>query len=81
MTEIGGLAAMQTKRCKKLESVGFVLENVQIKVVDIDNGKSLGPNQPGEFYVKTSTMMIGYYNDPVSTKSATDEEGENHNTM
>lgn len=78
MTEIGGLASKQTIGCEKLESVGFVVENVELKVVDVDNGRSLGPNQPGECYVKTSTMMVGYYNNSDATKSTIDQEGKKY---
>ena len=75
MTELGGLALVQTDKCKRSDSVGFVTPNIQLKVVDINTGEVLGPNQPGELCVKSPTIMVGYYKNPSATRSTIDEEG------
>ena len=75
MTEIGGVATIQTKECKSIESVGFVIPNVQVKIIDIDNGHTLGANQQGEICIKTPTAMIGYYKNPMATGNIFDNEG------
>jgi len=49
---------------------------VQIKVVDSENGKILFPNNSGELWIKTETLMNGYYKNPNATKSTIDEEGK-----
>lgn len=74
MTELGGLAAMQLPNHKN-GSCGTVIQNVQMKIVDPENGKILGPNQSGEMWIKAATMMSGYHRNPEATKNTIDEEG------
>lgn len=57
-------------------SCGTVLQNVQLKVVDSENGKVLGPNNLGELWIKTPTLMNGYYRNPEVTESTVDKEGK-----
>ena len=33
---------------------------VQVKVIDVQTGKMLGPQKRGQFYVKTPMLMLGY---------------------
>ncbi|KMQ89861.1 luciferin 4-monooxygenase [Lasius niger] len=77
MTELGGLAALQLPH-HKAGSCGTVVENVQMKVVDPENGNVLGPNNPGELWITTAIIMNGYYRNPEATKSTVDEEGWLH---
>lgn len=51
----------------KLGSVGTVIEGVEIKIAD-----------DGEILCKGPNVMLGYFNDPVLTKSAFDEDGWFH---
>ncbi|CAG9858752.1 unnamed protein product [Phyllotreta striolata] len=44
----------------KLESVGKVTANCEIKVIDVATGEALGPRQTGEIYVKTALLFSGY---------------------
>ncbi|XP_071639660.1 luciferin 4-monooxygenase-like [Temnothorax longispinosus] len=76
MTETG-LTTMQLPNHKN-GSCGTVAKNVQIKIVDPENGKVLGPNQSGELWIKSSNIMTGYYRNPEATKSTIDEEGWLH---
>lgn len=66
---------MQTNGCKRIDSVGFITPNTQIKVADLVNGKSLGPNQEGEICFKSPNVMTGYYRNPVETKDMIDNQG------
>uniref|UniRef100_A0A2H1VNT1 SFRICE_024315 n=1 Tax=Spodoptera frugiperda TaxID=7108 RepID=A0A2H1VNT1_SPOFR len=47
-------------RVDKIGSVGVVVPNVVLKVVDLETGKALGPNQSGELRVKGELLMKGY---------------------
>jgi long-chain acyl-CoA synthetase len=51
----------------KLGSVGTVIEGVEIKIAD-----------DGEILCKGPNVMLGYFNDPVLTKSAFDDDGWFH---
>jgi long-subunit acyl-CoA synthetase (AMP-forming) len=75
MTEIGGSATIQTSHHKN-GSCGTVISNVQLKVVDPESRKVMGPNQSGELWIRSMTMMNGYYNNPEATNSTIDKDGK-----
>ncbi|XP_018393717.1 PREDICTED: uncharacterized protein LOC108772644 [Cyphomyrmex costatus] len=77
MTEAGGPVTTQQLH-QKNGSCGIVITNVQIKIVDRESGKVLEQNQSGEIWLKSATMMTGYYKNPEATKSTIDEEGWLH---
>ncbi|XP_045508244.1 4-coumarate--CoA ligase 1-like isoform X1 [Colias croceus] len=53
--------------------VGFVVSGCVVKVVDIETGKPLGPNEPGEIRVKGPSVMKGYIGKDISEDF--DDEG------
>ncbi len=69
----------QTRRDDALErrtqTVGEVLPEMEVKIVDPATGKSLGVNKPGELCVRGNNVMKGYYNNPEATSVAIDEDG------
>ena len=76
MTEIGDIAAIQSKQSKKSDSIGYVIENTEIKIVDKKTNVSLGPNEEGELCIRVKTRMLNYYNSPEATEELFDDEGE-----
>ncbi|XP_055706064.1 uncharacterized protein LOC129803490 [Phlebotomus papatasi] len=62
----------------KLGSVGIVALETYGKVIDIESGKILGPNQPGELCFKGPQIMKGYLGNDAATKEAIDSEGWLH---
>ncbi|XP_043502062.1 4-coumarate--CoA ligase 1-like [Polistes fuscatus] len=62
----------------KAGSVGTVITNVQVKIIDLKTGESLGPNKTGEILTKSMTIMNGYYNNPQANKDAIDADGWLH---
>lgn len=59
-------------------SVGKLKPGIQLKVVDMETKKSLGPNKVGEFWLKSDLMMKCYVGDPDSTNEAIDKDGWLH---
>lgn len=74
-TELGGAATFQSKNYK-VNSVGKLVKNFQLKIIEPETGKILGPNEKGEACFKTSFMMTEYYRNPEGTKKSIDDEGE-----
>lgn len=76
-TEMGAIAF--NPRDYKLKSVGQIIPNLQMKVVDTNTGERLGPNQMGEICLrKTNDEWLGYYKNPEANKKTIDEEGFTH---
>jgi fatty-acyl-CoA synthase len=55
-------------------TVGKAAAGVQLRIVD-DQRRPLPPGSSGEIAVKTSQMMLGYYNDPQLTAQVLDQDG------
>nr|XP_034180941.1 PKS-NRPS hybrid synthetase psoA-like [Osmia lignaria] len=77
MTELGMVVTEQTEDSES-GSCGKAIKNCEIKIVDVETGKVLGPFQNGELWVKSPWIMTGYYKDPEATKNIIDEEGWVH---
>ncbi|KAL6261338.1 hypothetical protein P5V15_006436 [Pogonomyrmex californicus] len=77
MTEICGIATLQLPNHKNRSS-GTVVSNMQMKIVNPESGKVLGPNQSGEICLKSPFMMTGYYRNSEMTKNMIDDEGWLH---
>jgi len=69
----------QTQRDDTLErrtqTVGQVLPEMELRIVDPVNGAALGTLQPGELWVRGYNVMRGYYNNPAATAAAIDSDG------
>lgn len=74
-TETGGAASVQNNQRKSTESSGFVIPNFKIKIIDIENGQTLGPNREGEVCIKTKHLMLGYLKNPQATAESIDKNG------
>ncbi|XP_076287406.1 luciferin 4-monooxygenase-like isoform X2 [Lasioglossum baleicum] len=77
MTELGGVGACQ-KPSDTIGSCGTVFTNTEIKIIDLQSGEALGPNQQGELCIKSESIMNGYHKNPTATKEAIDEDGWMH---
>ncbi len=62
----------------RVETVGRKLPNCEIKVVDPETGKIVGPGEVGEICSKGYNVMKGYYKMPDKTAEAIDEDGWLH---
>uniref|UniRef100_A0A8D8UD43 Luciferin 4-monooxygenase n=1 Tax=Cacopsylla melanoneura TaxID=428564 RepID=A0A8D8UD43_9HEMI len=59
-------------------SVGQVLPNMKVKVIDVDTGRTLGVNEPGELCFLGPLVMKGYINNEKETANTIDKEGWLH---
>jgi len=62
----------------RVETVGRKLPNCEIKVVDPETGKTVGPGEVGEICSRGYNVMKGYYKMPDKTAEAIDEDGWLH---
>ena len=80
MTECSGLTLCPDPSITQFTSgcLGRPGHNTEMKVIDINTGKSLGPNIDGEICVRSPKHFSGYLNNPIATKEAIDENGWFH---
>jgi fatty-acyl-CoA synthase len=62
----------------RTQTVGRVLPEVEVKIVDPATGGECPPDQPGELCCRGYNVMKGYYNNPKATADAIDAEGWLH---
>jgi len=62
----------------KVATVGRVLPNVELKIVDIETGAELPPGKQGELCTRGYLVMKGYYKMPEETAKAIDGQGWLH---
>ncbi|CAG2109625.1 unnamed protein product, partial [Medioppia subpectinata] len=56
-------------------NTGNVAPGCEVKVIDLNTGESLGPNQDGEICVRGNKLFAGYLNNEKATKEAIDKDG------
>ncbi|XP_076043780.1 uncharacterized protein LOC143026880 [Oratosquilla oratoria] len=59
-------------------AIGKVVGYFECKIISIETGDSLGPNEHGELCVKGPGVMKGYLGNPGATAATIDEEGWLH---
>jgi len=59
-------------------SIGKVVPNTEVKIVDILTGADLGPRQEGELFIRGPQIMKGYLNRPQDTADSIDRDGWYH---
>ena len=62
----------------RVESVGRAMQGIEVRIVDPDTGKILGPGEQGEVCCRGYNVMKGYYNMPEATAEAIDTDGWLH---
>ncbi|XP_077542859.1 luciferin 4-monooxygenase-like isoform X2 [Haemaphysalis longicornis] len=75
LTESFGAGTFTLAQNLGIDCVGAPSFLSELKVVDIDTGKKLGPGQQGELCIKSPCCSIGYLNNPGATADLYDEDG------
>ena len=75
MTELGGIVAVQPKDRKRIDSIGHIIDTVQMKVIDPSTNKTLGKNKSGELCFRSRSAMLGYHHDSDQSRAIIDERG------
>jgi acyl-CoA synthetase (AMP-forming)/AMP-acid ligase II len=69
---------MQLEGSADTGSVGPTTPNIECKIVDLDTGAELGPNQDGEVLVRGPHVMKGYLNAEEATRKVLEPDGFLH---
>ena len=56
-------------------SVGCLLPETELRVVDLESGEDLGPGHDGELWVRGPQVMAGYLGRPEATEEMIDPDG------
>jgi acyl-CoA synthetase (AMP-forming)/AMP-acid ligase II len=56
-------------------TVGRLIPNTELMVVDLDTGVAVGAGAPGELWVRGPQVMAGYLNRPAATAEVLDPQG------
>jgi fatty-acyl-CoA synthase len=62
----------------RTQTVGLILPEVEVKIIDPATGETCKPNQHGELCARGYNIMKGYYNNPRATAEAIDADGWLH---
>ena len=63
---------------RRVSTVGKALPDVEVRLVDPEDGREVGPGEQGELQTRSSMVMLGYYNMPDATAEAIDGDGWLH---
>jgi len=63
---------------KRVSTVGKMLPQVDVKIVDPETGVELPPDHPGELMIRGYSIMKGYYKMPEATAQAIDKDNWLH---
>ena len=75
MSELSPLGTLNSDLNAKSGSIGPVIPSTYGKILDVETGKSLGPNKPGELLIKGPQVMMGYFNDTDKTEETISDGG------
>ncbi len=80
MTEASPVTHLSPTRNAPIKpgSIGKVIPNTEVKIVDITTGAELGKHQEGELLIRGPQIMKGYLNRPEDTADAIDRDGWYH---
>ncbi len=75
MTELSPVSHATPGNANRPGASGLALPNTQCRIVDIESGTDLGPDQEGELWIKGPQVMQGYLNNPAATAETITKDG------
>jgi acyl-CoA synthetase (AMP-forming)/AMP-acid ligase II len=80
MTEMAGVTHLMQREghATKSGSVGPGVPNCETMIIDLHDGRRLGPGEEGEIWVRSPSAMLGYHNRLEETSSMLDRDGWLH---
>ncbi len=75
MTELAPVSHVTPGGANRPGASGQAVPNTQCRIVDIDSGADLGPDQEGELWIKGPQVMQGYLNNPKATAETITDDG------
>lgn len=78
MTECTYIFTCQNDHYHTNGSVGVLAKGIHARVVDVESGECLGPNETGELHFKGRNVMKGYIGNAQATSATVDGDGWLH---
>ena len=75
MSELSPVSHVGIKDYTKSGSVGFLLPNQEMHVLDLETGKRVPPGTEGEIVIKGPNVMKGYWRNEAATKETMTADG------
>lgn len=75
LTETSPVTHCSPSNPEIVSSIGVPIPNTEVRVVDVDTGRALGPGEAGELHIRGPQVMLGYLNNPQATVDTIDADG------
>ncbi|HEX4700790.1 MAG TPA: long-chain-fatty-acid--CoA ligase [Pseudonocardiaceae bacterium] len=75
VTSLGAAEHRDRANEHRMTSAGLPVDGVELTIVDPVSGEHLGPDQPGEVWVRTAQLMSGYWRRPDADAAAFAPDG------
>jgi long-chain acyl-CoA synthetase len=75
LTETAPVVSVRLERRPVVGTIGPVLDEMEVKLLDPETGKQVGPGKKGVIYLKGPNVMKGYYKRPDKTAEVLSADG------
>ncbi len=75
LTETAPVVSVRPYRRPVMGTIGPLLREMEMKILDVESGKEVGPGRKGVLYLKGPNIMKGYYKRPDKTAEVLSPDG------